>query len=312
VSKYGVAPPAPPAATILAEPQAAQPLPSAERRSTLLLTLAALLFSLMAVCAKRAVARLPGPEVACLRFGLGLLSIAVPLLMGRPLRPHSLSGLFLRGLFGGGAVLMYFATIAHLPVGIATLLNSSSPLFVALFAALFLSEPIRLRTVLALLVTTAGVTLVVLGGSPAGVAAYRHTVLWSLIGVGSAVLSGAAVTTLRSVRQREGSWEIFLSFCLVGGVITGVPTALSWVQPTWTDAFYVVLMGVFSIGGQILMTHALRDVQAVTAGLILQLTPITTFLLGVLLLGEQPTLLGGIGAAVTIAGVTWAMRVKSH
>ena len=46
--------------------------PDAERRSALVLTAAALLFSAMALCAKAASAHLPGPQVAWLRFVVGL------------------------------------------------------------------------------------------------------------------------------------------------------------------------------------------------------------------------------------------------
>jgi drug/metabolite transporter (DMT)-like permease len=54
------------------------------------------------------------------------------------------------------------------------------------------------------------------------------------------------------------------------------------------------------------MTYALRDLPAVTAGIILQLTPIATLLFGVILFAERPTPIGWLGALLTILGVTWA------
>ena len=310
---YGVAPAAPPAATILAEPNAPRPPPDPRQvqRSTALLALAALLFAGMALCAKRAATRLPGPEVAFLRFVIGVLSMVIPLASGQPLRPRNFWALFLRGLFGGAAVLLYFGAIAHLPVGLATLLNSSSPLFVALFSSVFLREPLGPRTGSALLITLIGVVLVVGGGvgvdTVAGAATRGDLLGWSLIGLASAVLSGAAVTTVRSMRQREGSWEIFLAFSLIGGAITGIPTLAQWVTPDLSDCVWLAAMGALSVAAQITLTHTLRDVPAITAMLILQLTPLSTFLLGALWLGERPAPLGWIGAAVTIAGVTWGM-----
>ncbi|HMY76301.1 MAG TPA: EamA family transporter, partial [Blastocatellia bacterium] len=73
---------------------------------------------------------------------------------------------------------------------------------------------------------------------------------------------------------------------------TPSPTALAW----------LLAMSVASVAAQILMTYALRDVEAVRAGLILQLTPIATFGLGVGLLNERPAPLGFVGAVVTIIG----------
>jgi drug/metabolite transporter (DMT)-like permease len=42
----------------------------------------------------------------------------------------------------------------------------------------------------------------------------------------------------------------------------------------------------------------------------LQLVPAMTFLAGFFLLGERPTALGLLGAAVTLAGVSWGVRAS--
>lgn len=287
----------------------------AERRSALILTGAALLFSAMALCAKAASAHLPGQQIAWLRFLVGLLSIGVPLSLGRRLRPVNYGALLMRGLFGGLSVLMYFQAIAHLPVGIATLLNSSWPVFVALFSFLFLDEPLRFRQVLALVLTSGGVLLVVLGspariGPSVNAGAGAMPLVWGFVGLGSAVFSAAAVTTIRSMRQQEGSWEIFLAFSLIGSLVTGVPSLLAWVPPTTTDLVWVTGMGVCSVLAQMGMTYALRDVRAVTAGIILNLTPIATLLLGILFFADRPTALGWLGALVTLLGVTWGTLAR--
>ncbi len=287
----------------------------AARRGALILSGAALLFSAMALCAKMASTRLPSPQVACIRFLIGLLAFAGPFALGRRLRPVKYGPLFLRGFFGGCSVLMYFLAIAHLPVGIATLLNSSWPVFVGLFSFLLLDEPLTIRALLALLCTSVGVLLVVLGSPSAAVLTQGQRAelwttsrfLWGLIGLGSAVFSAAAVTTMRSMRQREGSWEIFIAFCLVGAVITGIPCALSWIRPTGIEMFWLLSMGLCSVVAQLGLTYALRDVRAITAGIILQLTPIATLLLGTAFFAERPTLLGWLGALVTLGGITWGI-----
>lgn len=297
------------------EPSAATS-PSAAQRGAIVLAVAALTFSAMALCAKFVSARLPGPQVAFIRFFVGLFAVAVPLLTGRGFHPVNYGPLLLRGLLGGGSVLLYFLTIAHLPVGMATLLNSSWPVFVALFTFLFLDEPLHLRALLALLVTSLGVILVVLGGqsthgSHAAMPLGREAVLWGLCGLASAILSAGAVTTIRSMRRHEGAWEIFFFFCLVGSAVTAVPSALVWVRPTGSELAWLVVMGLCSVLGQMGLTYALRDVRAITAGIILQLTPIATLLLGVLIFDENPSTLAWAGAVVTILGVTWGTITRS-
>lgn len=296
-----------------------QPSPEARRRALFSLIIAALLFSAMALLAKSAARRLPGPEVACLRFLFGLLAVAAAPLFGRPLRPRNWTALLMRGAFGGGAVLLYFLALAHLPAGVATLLNYSSPIFTVLFSALFLGERLPRLAWLALLLTCVGVYLTVQGGSyPAGHdpatsaglqrLSLRSAALPYLVGgVISAVLSGAAVTTIRGMRHSEGSWEIFGAFCLIGALMTAVPTAVTFVMPDRTEWLLASGVGLSSVVAQLLMTHALRDVNAGVAGILLQITPVATLLGGGFLLGEHLTLVGLLGAGLALCGVSLGM-----
>ena len=158
---------------------------------------AALVFALMALATKVACARLPGPQVAFVRFVIGLGACAIAGLRV-PMRARNKVGLLLRGAYGGAAVLFYFIAIAHLPVGIATLLNYTAPVFTAIYAAVFLGEAITRGTLFALALTSVGVALVIGGTAPAGSLALGP---WQLIGLLSAMLSGAAVATIREVRR---------------------------------------------------------------------------------------------------------------
>ncbi len=266
-----------------------------------LLLLAAALFAAMAVVAKAAASALPGAEVAFVRFCVGLVACAVAALRIR-LRTSNKLGLALRGLYGGAAVLLYFSAIEHLPVGVATLLNYTAPVFTALYAAAFLGEPVRPATVGALAVTTTGVVLVLVGRAPEGTLSIG---LWQMMGIASAVLSGAAVATIREVRKTDGSWEIFAALCLAGALVTAVPTAVSWVRPSLLQWVAIVAVGLLSVVAQILMTYSLRFVRAAVAGIIAQFTPVAALAMGWIFLGESITGLPLLGAAVTLAGVSW-------
>src|SRR5262249_5514116 len=114
---------------------------------------AAVTFGVMAYAAKHATAVVDGAQVAFVRFGIGA-SIVLAVRGGR-LRVVRRDLLFLRGLFGGVAVLLFFLAIGHLPVGTATLYNYTAPVFSTTFAALFLHEALPAANVLALLMTGA-------------------------------------------------------------------------------------------------------------------------------------------------------------
>ena len=180
-------------------------------------------------------------------------------------------------------MLLYFLAIAHLPVGIATLLNYTAPVFTAIYAAAFLGEPVTRPTLGALGLTSVGVVLVIGGTAPAGALGFGP---WQVVGIASAMLSGAAVATIRQVRKTDGSWEIFAAFCIAGAVITGPPAMLQWVRPRPEDWAALVGVGMLSLVAQLLMTHALRYVRAAVGGVIAQLTPVASLALGWVLFGS--------------------------
>lgn len=275
--------------------------------ATALMASAALVFSVMAILAKAAAARLPGPEIAFIRFVVGLSACAAAATRVR-LRPQSWRGLLWRGAFGGGAVLCYFLGIEHLTVGMATLFNYTAPVFTALWAWLFLGERIALGTVGALVLATAGVAVVMVAEAPPGGVALGP---WQLVGIGSAMLSGAAVATIREVRKTDGPWEIFAAFCVAGALFTGVPALHHWTAPTAAEWALALGVGATSVAAQLMMTQALRDLPASAAGVLFQLTPVATMVLGRVLFDERPAALAIGGAAVTLVGVAWGAYVSA-
>jgi len=254
----------------------------------------------MALATKLAAARLPGPQIAFVRFLIGLAACAVARTRVQ-MRANNKVGLLMRGAYGGAAVLFFFIGIAHLPVGIATLLNYTAPVFTAIYAAAFLGEAITRATLGALALTSVGVVLVILGTAPAGTLALDR---WELAGVLSAMLSGAAVATIREVRKTDGSWEIFTAFCVAGAVFCAIPALRGWVRPTGFEWLILVVVGLTSVVGRLLMTHALRYVRAAVGGIIAQLTPVTSLALGWALFGDRIGALAGAGAALTLVGVS--------
>jgi drug/metabolite transporter (DMT)-like permease len=275
--------------------------------ATALMTSAALLFGVMAILAKGAASRLPGPEIAFVRFCVGLAACGVAATRIR-MRAHNWRGLAWRGAFGGAAVLCYFLAIEHLAVGMATLLNYTAPVFTALWAWLFLGERIALGTLGALALTTAGVGVVIVANAPPGGVALGP---WQVVGILSSVLSGAAVATIREVRKTDGSWEIFTAFCIAGALFTGVPASRHWIAPTSVEWVMMAGVGVTSVVAQLMMTYALRDLPAAAAGVLFQLTPVSTMVLGRVLFGERPVALAIAGAAVTLVGVACGAYVSA-
>lgn len=271
------------------------------RRGRLEMVASAIGFGLMATAAKAASAKgIPGAEVAFFRFLVGLIVIFVQVrVRGVPLRPVRWDVLFWRGLFGGIAVLLFFLAIAALPVGTATLLNYTAPVFSTLFAFAFLGERPVLRVALAFGLAAVGVVLVVIGQS----GALGGGRMWIALGLTSALMSGAAVTAIRAARRTDGSWEILTAFCLLGLVCTAPLTVIGWRTPDAAGWALLLLVGLLSVLAQLLMTHAFAVVEAAQSGVIQQLAVVTTFVAGALLYGDRLPALALAGAALTIGGV---------
>ena len=282
----------------------------ATRRALMLMAGSAMLFGAMAFAAKLASSGMSGAQVAMIRFATGALPV---LLVGRFRRQaltfQRLDLLFYRGFFGGTAVLCYFIAIEKISVGVATLLNYTSPLFSGLFSIFFLREKISPRVLIPMPIAFAGVFLVVHAhAGPGEVVGFGR---WELVGLCSAVLSGAAVTAMRAARQGENSWAVYTSFCLLGTVVTAPLAIATWRTPDTASLVALAATSLFSIGAQLLLTFSLRWVDAMTVGVISQLAVIVSMGLGAAFLGESLTAMAISGAILTIGGVVGVVYVTS-
>lgn len=273
------------------------------------MALSAVCFAVMALAAKLASVELPGAQVAFLRFAVMMVPIlAVPSVAKKAFTFQRLDILLYRGLFGGVAVLLYFLAIEHIPVGIATLLNYSSPIFSVAFAALFLGEAVDRRLLLPLVTALTGMLLVALGG---GAGPWLRFGLWEAVGIGSSILSGAAVAAIRAARRTEGSWAVYGSLTLFGLLATAPFGIAGFRAPDSREWLLLAAVGTTSVVAQLLMTYAYRWVTNLQAGVLAQLTVVLSMLLGVVVLGDRLRPLQIAGSVLTLAGVVGVVWLQS-
>jgi len=275
-----------------------------------LLVLAALSFSAMAFATKLAARELPGSQIAFVRFVLMLTPLALsPALARRAVAIQRFDLLAYRGIFGGTAVLLYFLAISRIPVGLAVLLNSTSPVWAVLFAALFLGERTRARLLGPLVLALVGMALaggvLVENGGRLGIG------LWEGAALLSSILAGAAVVAIRAARRSEGSWSIYASFSLCGALVTAPFALRGWVPPAASAWILLAIIGATSICAQLLMTWAYRWVTNLQAGVLLQLNVVVTMALGALLLGERLAPSQLVGSALSLAGVVGVIWLQA-
>ena len=283
--------------------EAERPLSRRARpRARLLLFGSAVLFGLLGVLARMsAKLGLSSPQVSTVRF-----FVATVLMLGLfrawpgTLRTANRRLLAARGIFGGLAALLYFAALALIPAGQATLLNNTFPVVAVALSFLALGERPSWQLLLALALASAGVFLV-LGGGQA-----HFSLGWGqLAGIASAFFGAAAITCVRALRADHNAPTVFFAFSL-GGLAVSAPFSLGpWTAAplAWLAALGAALV---AFAAQLFMTEAYGALTVAEAAVWQQLTPMAGYLWALALLGERLSPLGAVGVVLGAAGVVYA------
>jgi drug/metabolite transporter (DMT)-like permease len=274
------------------------------RRGTWLIVVSSVFFAMMAVLARHLSARVPATQLSFVRFAVGAI-VMMGWFLARRERPdvRRPAKLLLRGLFGCGAVLTYFIAIERLGSGPATVLNYCSPIWAAVFAGLVLGERPSGAARLGLGLTTIGAVLVAIATGE-----FRQPLspgLGGLAGLASGVFGGAAITVIRSLRQDTGASTVFLAFSVVGAAICGPLSAPRWVALEGDLLGAALVMGLLSVGGQLLFTFGMGFTSATAGSAITQLVPVLAWALGFTVLHEPLVPLSAFGALLCVCGVLW-------
>lgn len=127
----------------------------------LLATLSSLFFSLCSVIVKWMV-HVDPMELAVCRF-VGVLLPVIPILIWKNepvFPPGKRVMLFLRSFVGTTGLMLSFYSFRHMPLADASVIVFSVPVFVAIFAYVFLREPCGLFNVVTIILTLLGVILI--------------------------------------------------------------------------------------------------------------------------------------------------------
>jgi drug/metabolite transporter (DMT)-like permease len=204
-----------------------------------------------------------------------------------------------------GQAYCYFLALEHADASLVALLLYLFPAFVAVLAAVFLRERIRLVTAAALVLALAGTGLVVGGGSgrPLGIGlAIGAAVIYSIyIAVGSVVTQGLdaiAVTTVVCVSATVTSGLIVVALGLTGRSPAFPESWRGWSSLVVIAAVCTVLAILAFFAGLVILGPTSTSVLST-------LEPVVTVALATTLLGESmscPQVLGGV---VVLAAVVW-------
>lgn len=254
------------------------------------------LFAVMAVFVKLGARYVMVNEIAMVRF---LMGIIIALLLARAgkvnLASTRKSLMVARGVFGGLAILLYFAAIKTGSMTHATLLNNTYPVFATVIAAVYLKERVKPSVVLPLAVSIVGIVLLT---QPA-VTPLRAGDLFALA---SAVLAGFSVVIIRELRKSESAWSVFFYLSIFGALFSGVLAAPQLVLPGVWGTVCIILAGAFGTAGQVLNTSAYKYCTASVGSALSISTAVFSAILGLVFLGDRLTPVEITGAVMALAG----------
>ncbi|MDA3908755.1 MAG: DMT family transporter [Sulfurimonas sp.] len=191
-------------------------------RGAMFMLLSALVAAFNGALTKTLTDDLSALEIVFFRSIVGMLFLLVMLKH----TPTKLAGgepfmLFLRGVLGFSAMILFFYTIATIPLGIAITLNETSPLFVSILAFFLLKERLSPRAIIALFIGFGGLLLIT---KPVGLTlGYEY-----FLGVLGGFLAASAYTTIKQIKHIYDARTIVLSFTITG---TLLPLLLFFIAP---------------------------------------------------------------------------------
>jgi drug/metabolite transporter (DMT)-like permease len=263
----------------------------------------ALGFALMAACVKMVSLRgIPLLEIVAARSLVSLV-ISYADVRRKGLSPwgsqHAL--LAARGVIGAMALICVYYAVTTLPLAEATLLQYMHPVFTALLGLLLLKEGITLSTVACIVLSIAGLIVMVDPGTFAGTSAALpwFNVSIALLGAfGSAV----AYVLVRRLSPHEDASVIIFYFPLIALPLSVVLLGDEFVMPNAGSLLLLLLVGIFTQVGQLGLTHAMRFETAGKAAAYSYVQVIFAVALGWAVFGEIPSLWTWVGGALIIAG----------
>jgi len=226
--------------------------------------------------------------------------------------------LFAIGIIGGGAAFfLFFSGLKLTTSGSAAFLQKTLPLYVTIFAFIFLKEKITRKQLLALLAMSTGTIVLSFGGiAPSNLwtnpsfgdfLVICATILWGIENVISrkAMISGESNFVVSFARMFFGSLFLF-GILLISNNLSSLFT-LTQIQ--W---LYILISTTILFGYVLSYYWSIKYINVSKASTILLISPIITMLLGSTFLSEPTTVIHILGSLIILIGAYFISNIKSE
>jgi drug/metabolite transporter (DMT)-like permease len=255
----------------------------------------------------------PGFTLLCLRYLVALVPLGIiaavrkPENMAKPRKIEKKDRKYIV-LFGLGG---YVGSIGLQQIGtkfagasLASLINCLNPLAICFFAVLFLHERMTKQKIFCILCAVAGALCIAGGSLEAG------RLIGVLFSLGSVLLWGLVSVLIRTYTQKYDTLTITTYAVLIAAIVM-VPCMIwelyrtpttAFLQP-WSVALIVYIGLCCTACSHAMWNYALSRLEASTCSMFYPIQPLTSMVLGVLLLHEELTAASVLGAVLIVGGV---------
>ena len=263
--------------------------------------LSVVFLSSMAACVKHIGSEIPTGQLIFVR---GLISLVVLALIAwrveglHLLKTQNPRSHGLRSLAGTASMFCWLTALTLIPLADFTAISFTSPMFLTVLAMVLLGERIHVYRWTALVMGFVGVLITIgphltFGGQSFGV----------LVAFGAAIFSALAMLFLRSMSGRGGEHAITITFYFSAtSMICGAATAVAgWPMPTGEQWLFIVLVGLFGVFGQLMLTYSYRYAEVSTIAPLDYVNLLFAVAFGYYFFAEVPHWSMWIGAPLVIA-----------
>ena len=219
--------------------------------------------------------------------------------------------LFIRGFAGMIALTMFFETIHHLPIAVASTVQYLAPIFTMIFTLLFLGERILKMQWLFVLVAFIGVTLIGLNALILKTNPVKLDFFWLTLGLISAAFSGIAYTAIVKLKATDAPINIVSYFPMISIPIMSIWCLFDFVMPKGIEWLLLLIIGIFTQIAQMLLTKALHQNSASLITPFHYLGSIYAMLMGYFIVDERLNFLIIIGVGLILIGVVANTLIKA-
>jgi len=213
---------------------------------------------------------------------------------------------WIAGLFFAADLVFWHQAIDDVGAGLATVLGNLQVVIVPFAAWFVLSEAPGRRILAALPLTMIGVVLIsgALEDGAYGANPVRGVIFGALTG---ASYAGFILLLRHGTQDRrrpagplfDATWVAALA-----SLVTALALGVDDLAPAWPSLAWLILLALSSqVVGWLLISTSLPRLPAALTSMILTVQPVGSVILGIVLLGEDPTALQLCGAALILAGL---------